>query len=217
MTDFVPTARTRLRHCAHKACYDRPTVYRLIDEIPECTIAVCEPQTGLPRQMVSTHWRIDDMLYIHGSNGSAFCRILASGAPASLSIAATDGLVLARSAFDTSINFRSVTAYGQFATVDDAGEKCALLQAFYDKLVPGRWQELRAPTPQELAATLVLGLPLTEAVAKLSQGMPDDQAQAPEIWGGVRVYRHGWAELLPDPASEDRPLPPSLARWLAEE
>ncbi|MBV8047125.1 MAG: pyridoxamine 5'-phosphate oxidase family protein [Paludibacterium sp.] len=214
MSDFEPTARTRMRHCAHKARYDRDTVYQIIDDIPECTIAVCEPQTGLPRQMVSTHWRIDDALYIHGSNGSGFCKLLAAGVPAAVSIAATDGLVLARSAFDTSINFRSVSVYGQFEAVRARDEQLALLQGFYEKLVPGRWEEVRAPTPQELAATFVLRLPLSEAVAKVSEGEPDDQAEAPDVWGGVRVYRHGWGELVADGASGDKPLPASLRRLL---
>ncbi|TDR82905.1 pyridoxamine 5'-phosphate oxidase family protein [Paludibacterium purpuratum] len=217
MSDFAQTARTRMRHCAHKASYDRATIHQVIDDIPECTIALCDQETGLPRQMVSTHWRVGDALYLHGSNGSGFCKQLAAGTPVSVSIAATDGLVLARSAFDTSINFRSVTIYGKFEAVRSRDEQLALLEAFYEKLVPGRWHEVRAPTPQEMAATFVLRLPLQEVVAKLSVGEPDDQAEAPGEWGGVRVYRHGWGEVVADSASREMPLPPSIARLLERE
>ncbi|BEV71761.1 MULTISPECIES: pyridoxamine 5'-phosphate oxidase family protein [unclassified Paludibacterium] len=216
MTEFVKTARTRMRHCAHKASYDRETIYQVIDDIPECTIAICDADSGLPRQMVSTHWRVEDALYIHGSNGSRFGQQLAAGCPAAVSLAVTDGLVLARSAFDTSINFRSVMAYGAFEVVREETERLQLLQAFYEKLLPGRWQEVRQPTVQEMAATLVLRFALTEVVAKLSTGEPDDGAEAPGQWGGVWTYHHGWGEIVPDSRSQTLPLPASVARQRAK-
>lgn len=214
MSGFAVTARTHLHRCAHKANYDKSVIYQILDSIPECTIALCDPVTRLPRQMVTTHWRVDDALYIHGGAGSAFYRLLVAGAPVSVSVAATDGLVLARSAFETSVNFRSVMIYGQFEPVSDQGEQLGLLQAFYEHLLPGRWREIRSPSAKELAATYVLRLPLTEVVAKLSRGEPEDKEedlQTPS-WGGVRRYEHGWGAVQADSLSQALSLPDSVAR-----
>jgi hypothetical protein len=212
MCEYAPTARTRIYRGAAKACYDQRTIHAILDDIPECTIAICDPKTGLPRQMVTTHWRVDDAIYIHGGIGSAFYKALASGAPVAVSVAATDGLVLARSAFDTSINYRSVTIYGVFEPVEEVAAQLALLEAFYEQLLPGRWQEIRQPSAKEMAATYVLRLPLVEAVAKISAGEPDDQEEAPQVWGGVRARVQGWGEVSADTSSRDMPLPPSIVR-----
>lgn len=210
MCEFAPTSRTRIHRGAAKACYDKAAIHAILDDVPECTIAICDPKTGLPRQMVTTHWRVDDAIYIHGGVGSAFYKALAAGAPVAVSVAVTDGLVLARSAFDTSINYRSVTLYGTFEPVTARAEQLALLEAFYEGLVPGRWQEIRQPSDKEMAATYVLRLPLVEVVAKISAGEPDDQEEAPDVWGGVRQRLHGWGPVVPDTASRDTPLPPSV-------
>jgi uncharacterized protein len=212
MCEFAPTARTRIYRGAAKACYDKDTICGILDDIPECTIAICDPATGLPRQMVTTHWRVDDALYIHGGQGSSFYKALVAGAPVAVSVAATDGLVLARSAFDTSINYRSVTIYGSFEPVRERDAQLALLEAFYERLLPGRWQEIRRPSDKEMAATYVLRLPLVEAVAKISAGEPDDCNEAPEVWGGVRTRLHGWGRIEADSASRDMPLPPSVRK-----
>jgi hypothetical protein len=214
MPNVEITPRTRMARCAHKACYDKEQIWQVLDSIPECTIAICDPQTQYPRQMVTTHWRVGDALYIHGGIGSAFYKALVSGIPASVSVAATDGVVLARSAFETSIHFRSVMIYGRFEAVTDPGEQRALFEAFYEHLLPGRWREIRQPSDKELAATYILRLPLTEIVAKISQGEPEDKAEDLQIpsWGGVRVYQHGWGEFQPDSLSLELPLPDSVTR-----
>ena len=124
----------------------------------------------------------------------------------------TDALVLARSAFETSINYRSVQIYGQFEAVTDRQEQLSLLERFYQNLLPGRWSEIRAPSAKELAATYVLRLPLVEVAAKISQGEPDDKdedLQTPS-WGGVRHYVHGWGEIQSDSLSLDLALPDSV-------
>lgn len=212
MCEFAPTARTRIHRGAAKACYDKAAIHAILDDIPECTIAICDPATGLPRQMVTTHWRVGDALYIHGGVGSAFYKALVAGAPVSVSVAATDALVLARSAFDTSINYRSVVIYGSFVAVTERAEQLALLEAFYEHLLPGRWQEIRQPSAKEMAATYVLRLPLDEVVAKISAGEPDDQEEAPTVWGGVWQRRQGWGEVVADTTSSAMPLPDSVRR-----
>lgn len=212
MTSFEPTRRTCIHRCAEKASYDKADIHAAIDSIPHCTVALCDPETGLPRQMVTTHWRVGDALYLHGGIGSAFYKLLVAGCPVAVSIAATDGLVLARSAFETSINYRSVMIYGRFEAVQDPDEQLVLLEAFYEHLLPGRWQEIRRPSAKEMRATYVLRLPLTEVVAKLSVGMPDDKDEdlvTPQ-WGGVRHYQHGWAGFDADAASDGLPPPPSV-------
>jgi nitroimidazol reductase NimA-like FMN-containing flavoprotein (pyridoxamine 5'-phosphate oxidase superfamily) len=211
MPDFAVTERTRLHRCAHKVNYDKDLIYSILDQIPQCTIAICVD--GQPRQMVSSHWRVGDDLYIHGGVSSAFYRQLAAGAAVSVSIAATDGLVLERSAYDTSVNFRSVMIYGRFAVVSQRAEQLALLQAFYQHLLPGRWSEIRAPSVSEMAATYVLRLPLVEVVAKLSQGGPQQPASGAEasLWAGVRPYVQAWGAVQADEASASLPLPSSVA------
>jgi len=213
MPNFEPTARTQIHRCAHKASYDKAAIYQALDSIPDCTIAICDPETHLPRQMVTTHWRVGDALYIHGGIGSSFYHALKSGAPVSVSVAATDGLVLARSAFETSVNFRSVMIYGQFEVVADPAEQRVLFEAFYQHLLAGRWQEIRQPSEKELLATYLLRLPLTEVVAKLSQGMPDDKEEdlQPPSWGGVRHYVHHWGAVEEDELSHGLARPASVA------
>lgn len=218
MSSFVPTARTRIHRCAHKASYERAAIHQALDSILECTIATVDPDSQCPRQMVTSHWRVDDALYIHGGVGSAFYKLLVAGAPVSVSVAATDGLVLARSAFETSVLFRSVMIYGRFEAVTDVAQQRSLLEAFYQHLLPGRWQEIRQPSDKELKATYVLRLPLDEVVAKISVGMPDDKAedlQTPS-WGGVRPYLHGWGGIESDGLSAGVDVPASIVRLQPE-
>jgi nitroimidazol reductase NimA-like FMN-containing flavoprotein (pyridoxamine 5'-phosphate oxidase superfamily) len=214
MSDFTPTARTRIHRCAHKASYDQAAIYQALDSIPECTIACVDPLTHLPRLMVTSHWRVGDDLYIHGGVGSAFYKLLNAGAPVAVSVSATDGLVLARSAFETSVQFRSVMIYGQFTAITDVAQQLQLLEAFYQHLLPGRWNEIRKPSAKELAATYVMRLPIQEAVAKLSTGMPDDKEedlQTPS-WGGVLPYLHQWGAVESDALSVGISLPASVAQ-----
>ena len=131
-------------------------------------------------------WRIDDRVYFHGSAASRMLRALQQGAPCCLCVTLLDGLVLARSAFHQSMNYRSVVVYGTASLVEGA-EELAALEAFTDKIQPGRWAQIRPPTEQEMKATTVLSLPLDEASAKVRSGPPvdDEDDFALDIWAGV--------------------------------
>jgi len=197
---YTQTELTRIRRIAQYANYDRPTVHAIVDAgwICQVAFAVGEQAHCIP----TAHWRIGDTLYIHGSNGSRLLKALADGARACVCVAQVDGLVLARSAFHHSMNYRSAMVYGQFRVVDDEAEKWASLAAFMDKIAPGRRQEVRMPDDNEFAATTVLALDIVEAVAKMRSGPPkDDEADmAIPVWAGVRPLETRFGTPIPDPA-----------------
>ena len=132
--------------------------------------------------------RVEDRVYIHGSVASRTLRSLAAGARSCLTVTVIDGLVLARSVFEHSANYESVVAFGQFAAVTDSAERLAALEAFTEKLLPGRWSEVRTPSPKELRRTTILTMQLSEASAKVRSGPPDDDETpdaAIDVWAGV--------------------------------
>jgi nitroimidazol reductase NimA-like FMN-containing flavoprotein (pyridoxamine 5'-phosphate oxidase superfamily) len=186
MTDHSPpSARTRIRRIATNADYDPATVHAIVDEAHVCHVSFADEDGGV-HCIPTACWRDGDHLVIHGSNGSRMIRRLAGRAPVCVGITHVDGLVLARSAFNHSMNYRSVMVYGQFEPVPDA-LKAALLDRFMDHLVPGRRDEARRGDASELAATTLLRLSLREAAAKVRRGGPEDDAAdlALPVWAGV--------------------------------
>lgn len=207
---------TRLRRHPERGAHDADSVYSILDALPLCNIAWND--AGHPRQLMTAHWREGDTLYIHGGRGSSALKALAAGVEACVAVASFDGLVLARSAFSTSVNYRSALLFGHFHSVELPEEKLARLQAFFERLLPGRWDEIRPPTSQELAATYVLGLPLTQAVAKVRSGPPqDDAGEDMSIWAGVRPLSAVWGEPVPDGESMNLALPASLRAELVSQ
>ncbi|GAB3267469.1 pyridoxamine 5'-phosphate oxidase family protein [Chitinimonas naiadis] len=199
-TRYAQTELTRVRRMAARANYDRATVQAIIDAGWICQVAFAVD--GQAHCLPTAHWRIEDTLYIHGSNGSRLLKALASGAAACVCIAQVDGLVLARSAFHHSMNYRSAMVYGQFRVVADDAEKWQSLDAFMDKIAPGRREAVRMPDASEFAATTVLALDIVEAVAKIRTGPPkDDEADmAIPVWAGVRPIETRFGAPIPDPA-----------------
>lgn len=185
MNQFAQTPLTRVRRAAKRADYDRDTVHAILDAAYVCHIAFSVD--GQPHCIPTAHWRVGDTLYIHGSNGSRLLRALEAGTDASVCVTLLDGLVMARSAFSHSMNYRSAILYGRFAKVTDQQEAWDSLEAFMEKLSPGRWKEVRQPSPQEMAATTTLALPIEQAVAKVRSGPPvDDEADLDwPVWAGV--------------------------------
>jgi len=180
-----PTDRTRVVREPHRGAYDRETICAILDEGLVCHIGFSvEGQAYVIPTMFA---RIEDAVYFHGSAASRMLRNLGAGIPVCLTVTLTDGLVLARSVFNHSMNYRSVVALGKVVLVEDAGEKLAALRAFTEKILPGRWNEARQPSEKELKATSILRLPLTEASAKLRVGPPEDDAEdyALRVWAGV--------------------------------
>ncbi|MFX1766760.1 pyridoxamine 5'-phosphate oxidase family protein [Paraburkholderia sp. A1RI-2L] len=180
----APSPRTRVRRIAERANYDRDTLYAIVDAAYVCHVAFAD-EHGV-HCIPTACWREGDHLYIHGSNGSRMLRLAADGAQVCVTITHLDGLVLARSAFHHSMNYRSAMIYGAFEVVE-ADRKAAALDAFLDHIARGRAREVRAGDRNELAATTVLRLPLDEAAAKIRTGGPkDDEADLGRaVWAGV--------------------------------
>lgn len=184
-----PTTRTRLVREAHRGAYDRETIYAILDEAFVCHVGFSvEAQ---PYVIPTMFARVDDALYFHGSAASRMLRNLAEGIPVCLTVTLADGLVLARSVFNHSMNYRSVVALGRATLVGEPDEKLAALRAFTEKILPGRWNDARQPNERELKATSVLRLGLTEASAKARVGPPEDDAEdyALGVWAGVIPLR----------------------------
>lgn len=199
VTTAPPTSRTRIRRIAERARYDMDTVCAIVDAAWHCHAAFAD-ESGV-HCIPMACWRSGDNLYLHGSNGSRMLKALAGGAQACVTITHLDGLVLARSAFHHSMNYRSAVIYGQCTRVPDE-DKPALLEQFLRHIAPGRETQVRPPDRNELAATLVLRLPLTEAAAKIREGGPKDDAtdMSRNVWAGVLPLRLAHLPAARDPA-----------------
>ncbi len=199
MSGFTPTARSRVRRQPKRAHYDRDAVYAVLDAALVCH--VCYVIDGQPFVTPTSCWREGDRLFWHGSAASRMLRHLGRGAPACVAVTHFDGLVLARSGFHSSINYRSVVAFGTARALADEASKLAALEAFVERLTPGRWAELRPVTPAELKATTVVAMEIEEAAAKVRTGPPaDDEADyGLDVWAGVLPVRWTVGEPEPDP------------------
>jgi nitroimidazol reductase NimA-like FMN-containing flavoprotein (pyridoxamine 5'-phosphate oxidase superfamily) len=181
---IAPTARTRVKRLPKRASYDRDAIYSLLDSALVCHVGfVVDSQ---PFVIPTLHVRIADRLYIHGSAASRMLGAAAEGTPIAVTVTHIDGLVLARSAFHHSVNYRSVVILGAATLVTDPSEKLTVMKGLIDHVAPGRWDHIRHPNEKELAATSVLSIPIVEASAKLRSGDPlDDEADyAMRIWCG---------------------------------
>lgn len=181
---LLQTRRNTIKRLPKRGSYDRTTVEQILDEALICQIGFVV--NGQPFVIPTAYGRVADKLYIHGSPASRMLRTLKGGVDVCVSVTLLDGLVLARSAFHHSMNYRSVVVFGTATVVEDANEKLEALWAFTEHVVPGRWADVRPPNPQELAGTLVLSLPITEASAKVRTGPPhdDDEDYAIPAWAG---------------------------------
>ena len=199
MTTYDKTDRTTLKRLPLRGSYDRDVVYKILDEGFICHVGFIVD--GQPIVIPTGYGRIGDKLYIHGSQASRMLRTLKTGVAACVTVTLVDGLVLARSAFHHSINYRSVVIFGNATLVEDAQEKLAALLAFSEHVIRGRWDDVREPTEQELKATTVLVLPLEEVSAKVRTGPPiDDEADYElPVWAGVIPLRVVAGEAIPDP------------------
>jgi nitroimidazol reductase NimA-like FMN-containing flavoprotein (pyridoxamine 5'-phosphate oxidase superfamily) len=197
--DFPQTERTTLKRLPKRGVYDRELVYRILDEgfICHVSFAVDEQPFVIP----TGYARIDDQLLIHGSQVSRMLRTLSSGIDVCVAVTLVDGLVLARSAFHHSVNYRSLVIFGRAALVEEKEAKLAALFAFSEHVIPGRWNDVRQPTEQELKATTVLSLPLAEVSAKVRSGPPidDEEDYALDVWAGVLPLKLVAGEPVNDP------------------
>ena len=182
---LTPTERTRVVREPQRGVYDRETIYRILDEGLVCHVGFSTD--GQPFVIPTLYARIGDAVYFHGSAASRMLRGVNEGANICLTVTLTDGIVLARSVFNHSMNYRSVVALGKATLVDAPQEKLEALRAFTEKILPGRWADARQPNEKELKSTSILRLPLTEASAKVRVGPPEDDAPdyALPVWAGV--------------------------------
>jgi uncharacterized protein len=196
----APTERTRLRRYPARGDYDEATIHAILDEALVCHMGFAVD--GQPYVIPTLCARIDDKLYVHGSAASRALRGLSGGIAVCVTVTLIDGLVLARSAFHHSVNYRSVVVLGTAEVIDDATEKEAALRRFVERVVPGRWEDVRGPTDRELRATSVLRLPLSEASAKVRSGGPVDDAEdlGLDVWAGVIPLELRALEPVADPA-----------------
>jgi uncharacterized protein len=182
---YTPTPRTRVTREPERGVYEREAAYRILDEGFLCHVGFVAD--GQPFVIPTSYGRSGDNLYIHGSAASRMLRTLDRGVPVCVTVTLLDGLVLARSIFNHSMNYRSVVVLGTAVAVEDPQEKLAALRALSEHILPGRWGEVRQPNERELKATLVMRLPIAEFSAKVRQGPPvdDEEDYSFPTWAGV--------------------------------
>ena len=196
---FTPTQRTQVRRMPKRGHYDRETVHAILDAGAIAHVGYVID--GQPYVTPTAYWRKGERLYWHGSSASRMLRTIDAGSPVCVTVAHIDGFVMARSAFHHSVNYRSVMAFGTAHKLTDEAEIVEALRDFTERLYPGRWDVLRPVQPQEVKATTVLAMDLTEAVAKVRTGMPvdDDEDYALPIWAGVLPVQTRVLAPLDDP------------------
>lgn len=212
MENFSKTERTRIRRLPKRGAYERDVVYAILDEGFICYVGFVVE--GQPFVIPTGYGRANDELLIHGSAASRMLRTLRGGVDVCVTVTLVDGLVLARSAFHHSINYRSVLIFGRAEVIEESARKMEALRVLSEHIVPGRWQEVREPNETELAQTLVLSLPLEEASAKIRIGPPldDEEDYAMRVWAGVVPLTMVAGEPLADPRLQPGIEAPSCAR-----
>jgi uncharacterized protein len=214
-TPSAPSDRTRIRRLPELGAYDLDSIASILDAGIVAHLGFL--QGDQPFVIPTLHARIGDLLYVHGSAASRTLRTLADGVRVCVTVTLLDGIVLARSIFEHSIDYRSVVVLGSAHLVEDPEEKLAALHAFSEQVLPGRWDDCRPPSEQELKATSILRLPLTEASAKVSSGPPED-AVTPDgeldVWAGNVPLVVTAKAPVPDPALRPGiPVPPYAAEY----
>ena len=181
----APSPRTQVRRLAERGSYDRKLIESILDEALMCHVGFVHE--GTPVVIPTIHARVEDTLYLHGSPASRMLRSMRSGDEICVTVTLLDGLVVARAAFNNSMNYRSAVIFGSPRIVDDLDEKLMALEAITDHVVPGRWADSRPMSEKEQNGTLVAALPIAEASAKVRAGGPkdDDEDYAYPTWAGV--------------------------------
>lgn len=198
-TMTAPSDRTALRRIPEKGAYDRQVIDGILDEALYCHLGFVFE--GAPFVIPTIHAHLDDTVYVHGAAGSRMLKHLRKGFEACLTVTILDGLVMARSLFEHSMNYRSVMVLGPAHEVTDPDEKMVALEAIADHIAPGRWRDARGPTPVEFDKTRVIAMALDEASAKISTGPPEDNEDDYEldVWAGVIPVKLVPGGLVPDP------------------
>jgi hypothetical protein len=207
---YPPTERTQVKRRPTRGVYDKEQVHAILDEGFICHVGFV--LDGQPFVIPTAYARSGEQIYIHGAPASRLMK--GKEVDVCLTVTLTDGLVLARSAFHTSINYRSVVVLGKARQVTDLIEKWQALRCFTNHVIAGRWEQAKQPTEQELKATTVLSLPLEEVSAKVRSGPPidDEEDYALPVWGGVVPVIQSFGEPVPDNRVLEGIAPPMLSR-----
>jgi nitroimidazol reductase NimA-like FMN-containing flavoprotein (pyridoxamine 5'-phosphate oxidase superfamily) len=206
--NFTPTERTRVVREPNRAVYDREAIFKILDEGFVCHLGFTSE--GQPFVIPTMFARVGNHIYFHGSAASRTLRGLSGALPVCITVTLIDGLVLARSIFNHSMNYRSVVALGNAELIEEPAEKLAALKAFAEKILPGRWEDARQPNEKELRATSILKLALTEVSAKVRTGDVEDDAEdyALPVWAGIVPLRLvADAPVRDEKCNPETPLP----------
>lgn len=200
MTAFPVTARNRVRRLPARSAYDKAAIYPIIDEALICHVGFVDE--GQPFVIPTIHGRQEDTLFLHGAKASRLLKVVQSGQPVCITFTLLDGLVMARSVFHSSMNYRSTVVFGVGRVLEDPAQKLHALAVITEHVARGRWQEARQPTEQELNATAIAALTIESASAKVRSGPPvdDEEDYALPIWGGVLPLR----QQVMEPAADGR-------------
>jgi nitroimidazol reductase NimA-like FMN-containing flavoprotein (pyridoxamine 5'-phosphate oxidase superfamily) len=211
---YTPTPRTRLVREAERAVYDREAAYRILDEGFLCHVGFAVD--GQPFVIPTSYGRKDDSLYIHGSAASRMLRQMKEGIPVCITVTLLDGLVLARSIFNHSMNYRSVVVLGKATLVDDPQEKLEALRLLSEHIIPGRWADSRQPNERELKATSILRVPIEEFSAKVRTGpvVDDEEDYSFPTWAGiVPLEMKAGAPIADSRLGADVGVPAYASQW----
>lgn len=215
MTEYARTARNKVRRHPERGAYDSAAIDPIVDGALLCHVGFVVE--GQPFVIPTLHARDGDTILLHGAAGSRLLKHAATGAPLCITVTHLDGLVLARSVFNHSINYRSAVLFGVGQVVDDPAEKLDALLRFTERLLPGRWDDAREPTAKEIRATGVVAVTIESASAKVRGGPPidDEEDLALPVWAGVLPVTERFGTPLPAPEHDlAPPLPEYLARFL---
>lgn len=209
-----PSARSRVKRIPDRARYDRETAYAILDEAPICHVSFVAD--GQPFVIPTLHARLGDDLVLHGAKASRMLKHAAEGFPLCVAATLIDGIVLARSVFHHSMNYRSVVLFGTGRLVENDAEKLEALKAISDHLAPGRWEDARQPNPKEMAATSVIRMTIEDATAKIRAGGPNDDEEdySLPVWAGLLPFRTVKGPLEADPKRHRDVTTPEYLRRL---
>ena len=214
MTDFPKTRLNQIKRMPKRGHYDRETIHQILDEALICHVGFVE--NNQPYVMPINFARIGDAILLHGAQSSRLLKYIEAGHPVCVEVALVDGLVLARSAFNHSVNYRSVVVFGTGRVVDNNKDKMAALEAITEHLIPGRWREARLPTQKEMNAVSVVSIEMDLASAKVRSGPPiDDTADyAIPIWAGVLPLQETALDPIRDELmTQDIPVPEYVVKY----
>jgi len=214
MTEFPITERNRVRRAPKRGQYDKDTIYRILDEGLVCHVGLVED--GQPVVIPMNYARRDDALILHGAPASRLLKYVQAGHPVCVTVTLLDGLVLARSVYHHSMNYRSAVVFGRGRLIEAEQEKLAALEVLTEHILPGRWQDARKPNRQELDATVVVSIAIESAAAKVRTGPPaddEDDYQLP-MWAGVLPIQQQALTPVSDPRlRKDTPVPSSVSNY----